>query len=154
MTAAASTGANGTSAPKTSRPGTFPRGGCLLDSSVVIEMIRGNRAVTARTAALPEVWVCPVALGELYAGAVRSGRPAAEVRKIRRALFGVRRLTIGPRTARAYARVKATLLAAGAPIPENDLWIAATAVRCRLTLVTHDAHFTRVAGLRTQIWPK
>ncbi|MHB8830362.1 MAG: PIN domain-containing protein [Syntrophales bacterium] len=33
------------------------------------------------------------------------------------------------------------------PIPTNDLWIAASAMRHGLALFTYDEHFTNIAGL-------
>ena len=35
----------------------------------------------------------------------------------------------------------------GISIPENDLWIAATALIKELTLVTYDEHFKHINGL-------
>jgi tRNA(fMet)-specific endonuclease VapC len=40
----------------------------------------------------------------------------------------------------------------GRPIPENDLWIAATASEHGLVLVTRDEHFDRVEGLLVERW--
>jgi predicted nucleic acid-binding protein len=37
---------------------------------------------------------------------------------------------------------------AGAPIPVNDVWIAAHALETGSILVSFDAHFSRVPGLR------
>ncbi|HEV8045487.1 MAG TPA: PIN domain-containing protein [Rubrobacter sp.] len=40
----------------------------------------------------------------------------------------------------------------GRPIPENDIWIAATALQHGLVLVTRDSHFEHVEGLRVERW--
>lgn len=40
----------------------------------------------------------------------------------------------------------------GIVIPENDLWIAATALSAGLTLVTNDNHFAAVPDLQTANW--
>ena len=68
--------------------------------------------------------------------------------------MGAARLDVDELTARKWATMKAKLAAAGTPIPENDIWIAAAAARHGLTLVTHDTHFRRVAGLSLDVWPK
>ncbi len=47
-----------------------------------------------------------------------------------------------------YAIIKTSLLRKGKPIPENDIWIAATAMRYQLSLYTNDKHFTEVEGIR------
>ncbi|HEY4572503.1 MAG TPA: PIN domain-containing protein [Thermoanaerobaculia bacterium] len=40
----------------------------------------------------------------------------------------------------------------GRPIPENDIWIAASARQHGLTLATRDGHFDDVDGLITETW--
>jgi tRNA(fMet)-specific endonuclease VapC len=37
-------------------------------------------------------------------------------------------------------------------IPENDIWIAASAVQYGLTLATRDRHFEEVERLQTEAW--
>ena len=47
-----------------------------------------------------------------------------------------------------YGQVKSQLVKAGVNIPENDLWIASTAIKNDLTLVSFDNHFRRIEGLK------
>lgn len=54
--------------------------------------------------------------------------------------------------AERYAHVKAALERRGIILPENDLWIAATAMTGDLALVTDDHHFAAVPGLLTENW--
>jgi tRNA(fMet)-specific endonuclease VapC len=49
------------------------------------------------------------------------------------------------------AKLKQALSTAGRPIPENDIWIAATASSHGLPLYCRDAHFDELAGLMTII---
>ncbi len=51
-----------------------------------------------------------------------------------------------------YGQIRADLRRAGAMIPLNDIWIAATALAIGATLVTHDAHFQHVKNLVTVDW--
>jgi tRNA(fMet)-specific endonuclease VapC len=37
-------------------------------------------------------------------------------------------------------------------MPDNDLWIAATAIQYDLTLAARDAHLNWVPGLRVEQW--
>ncbi len=46
--------------------------------------------------------------------------------------------------ARQYAAMYGALRHAGTPVPTNDLWIAAAATTTRATVLTFDAHFTRI----------
>ena len=117
-------------------------------------MTRGNPAVLNRIPGLGDLAVCQTALGELYFGVERSGRRRVELKKLRNALVKVRILDVDRPTARTWGTIKAQLAAAGTPIPENDIWIAAAAVRHGFMLITHDAHFRRVAGLVVDVWPK
>ncbi len=51
-----------------------------------------------------------------------------------------------------YGDLKQQLRAAGKPIPDNDLWIAATAIEHHLVLVTRDKHFESTPGLAVETW--
>lgn len=57
-----------------------------------------------------------------------------------------------PETALQYGRIKQRLRRRGRPIPENDLWIAATAIQHQLVLASRDDHFTEVEGLTGERW--
>ena len=51
-----------------------------------------------------------------------------------------------------YAEVKNKLRKKGRPIPENDIWIAAIALRHGLPILTRDQHFNEVDGLAVLTW--
>jgi tRNA(fMet)-specific endonuclease VapC len=55
-------------------------------------------------------------------------------------------------TARFYGTVVMQLRRKGRPIPQNDMWIAATALQHNLTLLTKDTHFDEVNGLAREAW--
>ena len=61
-------------------------------------------------------------------------------------------LLIDEATTVEYGKVKSSLRKKGTPIPENDIWIAAIAIRHKLTLVTRDKHFREVNGLGLKTW--
>lgn len=54
----------------------------------------------------------------------------------------------------AFADLKNALVVTNLLIPDNDIWIAATAMAYGLTLIARDAHFARLApyGLVHQQW--
>jgi tRNA(fMet)-specific endonuclease VapC len=56
-------------------------------------------------------------------------------------------LDVNLATAEVYARLRLDLRKKGAPIPENDLWIAAICVQHRVPLWTDDTHFSSVPDL-------
>ena len=60
------------------------------------------------------------------------------------------RVTVFPiaeNTAKYYASIYANLRKKGAPIPTNDMWIAATALEHGLMLCSYDKHFVQIEGL-------
>ena len=81
--------------------------------------------------------VSVVTLGEYAVGATRP--------EIRRFFRGFQPLALGRELAIFAGRFQAQL---PFEMGENDLWIAATALREGLPLVTRDAAFSRVPGLR------
>ena len=124
----------------------------LLDTCVVVKHFRDAVAVTEKLAACEELYLPQQALGELYEGAYRSALPEKNLSKIEQFLEAVEVLTPDEETSRLYGRIAATLAAAGTPIPQNDLWIAAMALQAKLPLATCDGHFDRIAGLTVLRW--
>ena len=61
-------------------------------------------------------------------------------------------LPVDAGVARRYGEVRDGLRRIGRPIPENDIWIVATALGYGLVLVTRDSHFEHVEGLRVDKW--
>lgn len=54
-------------------------------------------------------------------------------------------LPVDSETSSQYAEIIAELHKAGTPIPDNDIWIAATAARNGTTVLTCDDHVERIA---------
>ena len=59
----------------------------------------------------------------------------------------VRVVPVTDRTADLYAKVYQALRKEGTPIPQNDMWIAASALEHGADLATHDEHFRHVPML-------
>ncbi len=55
-------------------------------------------------------------------------------------------------TASIYGRIRHEQAKKGQMLPNNDLWIAATALQYNLTVVTRDNHFTWITGLTLEQW--
>ncbi len=95
------------------------------------------------------VFVPTVVLGEAYFGFAQGNRESAN-RNLLRALLdqpGVAVAAIDTEVAEHYARVVGHLRKTGKPIPQNDIWIAATALSQGAALLTFDQHFRHVPGL-------
>lgn len=56
-------------------------------------------------------------------------------------------LNVDMEIAKRYGKIKSVLKSKGHPIPENDIWIAATALTANLSLVTADSDFENIPDL-------
>ena len=86
-------------------------------------------------------------LGELWGGFLagrRAGPNGAQLEEFV-AHPAVEVLPLDEEAARVYGEIFADLRAGGRPLPVNDLWIAATAVRAGATVLTFDDHFRAMA---------
>lgn len=127
-------------------------GKSLLDTNIIVALFAEDAAVINKLNATAEVFTPSIVLGELYFGAQKSGRVEANMKRVDDWKEANSILDCDGETARFYAIIKNQLRLKGKPIPENDMWIAAVALRHDLTLVTRDAHFGNVEGLRTERW--
>jgi len=127
-------------------------GNVLLDTSVVVAVLRRVPGVKERLRSAQELLVPLVALGELEYGANLATPPERQREAVRIFMEGATLLLPTARTAAEYGRIKAALKTAGTPLPENDVWIAAFAIERNLSLATRDAHFAHVQGLTILDW--
>lgn len=123
----------------------------LLDTNVIIDLWDGNTKVIDYLEQQHNLYIPATVLGELYVGAFRSVNKEKHLAAINEFLEHSTVFSSDSQTAEYYGSVKATLLNKGKPIPENDIWIAATALQHQLPLYTHDKHFKEVEGLQLDI---
>jgi tRNA(fMet)-specific endonuclease VapC len=116
----------------------------LLDTSVVIDLFKGDQAVLSALEQQREIYIAAAVLGELYLGAYRSVHAQKKMQQINDFLIMCTVLSVDQNTAEKYAIIKTSLLSKGKPIPENDIWIAATAMQYNLLLYTMDSHFREI----------
>ncbi|MBN9379639.1 MAG: type II toxin-antitoxin system VapC family toxin [Chitinophagaceae bacterium] len=119
----------------------------IADTNIFIDLMKGNEAVAKKLESFDEVHLSPIVLVELYFGAYRAADPAKHLRKIAIAIQECKLQTIDAATADIFVAIKLALFAKGNPIPENDIWIAATAIQHQLPLYTNDKHFNEVESL-------
>jgi tRNA(fMet)-specific endonuclease VapC len=91
------------------------------------------------------------ALGEILYGIRRSGNDVRAVAQWRRFSQNVVLLHPDESTADAYAEIKNHLASKGKLIPDNDMWIAATAMSHDLPIYCRDGHFDELTGLMTVV---
>src|ERR1700744_5347926 len=120
----------------------------VADTNIFIDLMKGSEPIAKKLESFEEVYLSPVVLAELYFGAYRSANPEKHLRKIAIAIQESKLLTIDAATAEMFVTIKLALFAKGNPIPENDIWIAATSLQHQLPLYTNDKHFAEVEGIR------
>jgi tRNA(fMet)-specific endonuclease VapC len=119
----------------------------LLDTNIVIELFKGDQKILRFLDEQQNVFIATAVLAELYLGAFRSANEQKHLEQIKHFLLKCTVLSADQVTAEACAKVKAALLKKGKPIPENDIWIAATALQHSLPLYTNDGHFSEVDSI-------
>lgn len=126
--------------------------GVLLDTSVVIDHLRGKIDIAENVPPAEPLFLPLTALGELYKGVLKSAAPEKNRANLERFLQTVAVLPSDTATALHYAEIAVALERKGTPIPENDIWIAAVAMECSMPLAARDAHFQNVDGLELLRW--
>lgn len=125
----------------------------LLDTNAVIALMKGQAGFLARLRRYEtgDFGLSTVVLHELYYGAYKSQRVAANLARIEALRFET--VDFCPEDARRAGELRAALAAAGTPIGPYDALIAGQALARGLTLVTRNSgEFARVAGLRVEDW--
>ena len=132
--------------------------GLVVDTSALVDLERaggdwqdGLKAVHDETVAVPAIVLAELLLGVHLA----SGEARAEDRrgKIEALLDRAPVIPFDEAVASRWAEVFVSLQRAGAPIPSNDLSVAATALVLGYGVLVgrrDEAHFRRVPGLRVE----
>jgi predicted nucleic acid-binding protein len=104
----------------------------LLDTGIVIEMLREKKQ--------RQGIISIITLAEILRGINPQKRPA--IKRLLEESFAV--LNLDPTVAEKYCDLYSNLKKQGTPLPDADLFIAATAMAHDLTLETTDEHFQRL----------
>lgn len=100
-----------------------------------------------------DVFLCSIVKAEMYFGAYKSVRRAANLAVIEQLSRNFASLAFDDAAAEIYGQIRADLLQKGQPIGPNDLLIASIALARQMTLVTNNTReFSRVSGLTVEDW--
>ena len=122
-----------------------------LDTSVAIDVLAG-RAESLTAQAISEFLLPVPVIGELRYGALNSRKADENLAEVERLVARCRVMDITLATAAVYARLRLQLKPKGKPIPENDLWIAASCVEHDVKLAAVDGHFDAIDDLQRFVW--
>ncbi len=124
----------------------------ILDTNALSALADGDAALEPVLRRAEEIAVPTIVLGE-YRYGIMGSRDRAKYRQwLAETIPHFRILAVDAETAAAYSDVRHELKRAGRPIPANDIWIAALARQHRLPVVSRDAHFDFVPGLKRVSW--
>jgi tRNA(fMet)-specific endonuclease VapC len=122
----------------------------LIDTNAYTAFMLGEAAVVDVLAHADRICLSSVVLGELLGGFAAGTRESKNRAELARFMDSprVEVVPVTAQTADSYALVYSALRRKGQPIPTNDLWIAASALEQGAALLTRDAHFAHIDGLR------
>lgn len=124
----------------------------LLDTNVAIAILESEIDLAMRRGRGLETFLNTIVLGELCFGAEKSSRVRDNMERIGKLVSICPVFPCDEGTARSYGYIKNRLQKKGRPIPENDIWIAASAHQHGLILASRDPHFCEVEGLPLETW--
>jgi tRNA(fMet)-specific endonuclease VapC len=124
----------------------------LLDTNVAAAILNDKIELRPRFGRHLDAFLNTNVVGELHYGAEKSSRVEENLAKIHRLIALCPVFVCDEETARHYASIKNLLRRKGRPIPENDIWIAASARQHGLTVATRDGHFDFVDDLSVEHW--
>ena len=122
----------------------------LLDTNVLIRFLKDDEPLADRIESAESVIIHPVVYSEFVNGL---NPKTAKGASARRSLEGfldadvVDSVAVTTYTSVYYTKIYQHLKALGEMIPQNDIWIAASALEHGFELLTHDGHFSRIPML-------
>jgi len=123
----------------------------LLDTNIISALFKGDVSV-ANHIDKSEIYLSSIVIGELCYGAEYSIKVEQNLANIKKLISAYNVLAIDDETALIYGKIKADLRRKGTPIPENDIWIASSAIQYKLKLSNRDKHFQEITGLKVLVW--
>ena len=125
--------------------------GLMLDTNVLIRFLRGDEPFSEKIESSESVVIHPIVYAEFLSGVDHATKQGVALRRQLEAFLdapAVTQVNIGCVTAIYYSKIYRHVQKSGRMIPQNDIWIAASALEHSFELATHDAHFARIPMLR------
>jgi predicted nucleic acid-binding protein len=124
----------------------------ILDTNALSAWADGNVDIEPVLRSANRLVVPSIVLGEFDFGTRQSRFRRRYTEWLEESLHFAEVATIDQITATYYGEIRLALKKAGEPIPVNDTWIAAVAAQFKLPILSKDAHFDLVEGLRRLTW--
>lgn len=128
----------------------------ILDTSVLIDVLRGEEAVSEWETKLDEsgtAAVTPISIMELWEGVHRSSATETERDRVETLLTGLTEVHFDRSSAMRAGKLSADLSAHGQPIEVEDIMISAIALENDESVLTgNPEHFERISGLPVETY--
>jgi tRNA(fMet)-specific endonuclease VapC len=122
----------------------------IIDTNAYTAFMTGDEYILDALAEAETTFLSAIVIGELHAGfrgGTRWSDNKAQLTRFQQKTT-VRILDVTAETAELFGQIKHSLKKAGTPIPLNDVWLASQAIETGSIIVTYDAHFAKVPGIR------
>jgi tRNA(fMet)-specific endonuclease VapC len=124
----------------------------ILDTNAVSALAEGDREARRVILGPFNLYLPTIVLGEFEFGMLGSSRRETLRVGFARIEQRIIILPVDRDTSLIYAGIKHGLKRSGRPIPENDIWIAALALQHDQPILSRDAHFNAIDGVRRVGW--
>jgi tRNA(fMet)-specific endonuclease VapC len=118
-----------------------------LDTNIVIDVLNNKQNTVAFLNGYQTIYLPITVCGELLFGAKNSAKSRENEQKCHGFISNCNLLNINELIAEEYADTRKKLKDKGKPIPENDIWIAATCIVNNIPLATLDSDFKHITNL-------
>ena len=119
-----------------------------IDTNVAIAILNGDKKLMSSLKKFESISLPFTVCGELLFGAYNSSRTKSNITIFKKFIHDCLILDSGFQVAENYALIRKELKDKGKPIPENDIWIAATCIFHEVPIATFDKHFHFITGLK------
>jgi len=122
-----------------------------LDTDVAIDYLRGTPEIIKRLIEIPELFLTPATVAELYYGAYNSGKPEKGEADIDEFLENFYFLDMTPRSCKLFGKIKADQKQKGKTFGDFDVLIASTCITHNCVLITRNIrHYRDITGLSVE----
>lgn len=131
-------------------------GRILIDTNVLIRFFRGDEPLSEQIERAEAVVVHPIVYAEYISGLNENTKGGRMLRKQIEAFLDAPSVTLAHMTLGAavyYSKIYRYLKQMGKMIPQNDIWLAASALENGYGIATHDRHFGLIPMLNLMLSP-
>jgi len=121
--------------------------GSVIDTNVITKLLNKDPLAIALIHKIDNLYTSSIVVGELYFAAANSSKCEANLSNFKEVLSCMEIIPIDDAVCVSYAQIKLELKRKGKPIPDNDIWIAASAEAHNLSVATFDRHFSEISQI-------